>query len=161
MIAVPVLQAQGCIGEADYVAAQFLHLRPSPLIRSALALLVLAALIALALTQSVLLLAVLSGVAGYVLLAMPWRARRLYRRNPAIAAPQRLDVSADGLLFHRGGHDQLLRWDRIGRWRAGRGMVLLYPVQSGFYLLPASFFASDADYRRFLELLQRHAGTPA
>jgi hypothetical protein len=154
------LVAQGRIEEADYVAAQFLHLRPPPLVLGLLGLGLGAALVALALTRSPVLLSTLAVLATYGLLVMPWRARRRYRANPAIATPMALSVDEQGLHFDRGGRGQLLRWEQIGRWRGNRSVVLLYPVKSGFYLVPAAFFARPEDYEAFLSLLRQRVGEP-
>ena len=158
-IAAP-LQAQGSIGESDYVAAQFLHLRPAQPVLSLLGLAGVGALVALALTRSPVLLSTLAVLATYVVLLMPWRARRRYRASPAIATPQHLAVDAEGLRFDRGNHQQLLRWEHIGRWRGSRRLVLLYPVKSGFYLVPAAFFARPEDFDAFTALLQDRVGNP-
>jgi len=152
------LRAQGRISESDYVSAQFLHLRPAPVVLSLLGLVAVGLLVALALTQSVLLLATIAGVAAYVLLVMPLRARRLYRRSASIAAPQTIEIGAEGLSFQREKGPSLLRWSQIQRWRANRSLVLLYPVKSGFYLVPAAFFSQPGDFTAFVALLQQHAG---
>ena len=154
------LAAQGRLGEADYVAAQFLHLRPPPMVLSLLGLALIAAVIALALTRSVVLLSTLAVLATYGLLVMPWRARRRYRASPSIATPMALSVDEQGLHFDRGGRGQLLRWEQVGRWRGSRRLVLLYPVKSGFYLVPASFFARPQDFEAFVSLLQQRVGAP-
>ncbi|MDM4768817.1 YcxB family protein [Solimonas sp. SE-A11] len=154
------LAARGSLGEADYVAAQFLHLRPPPMVLSLLGLVLVAALIGLALTRSPVLLSTLAVLATYLLLVMPWRARRRYRASPGIAMPMALSVDEQGLHFDRGGRGQLLRWEQIGRWRGTRNLVLLYPVKSGFYLVPASFFARPQDFEAFVELLRQRVGTP-
>lgn len=151
-------RAQGNIGEGDYVAAQFLHLRPAPPVVTLLGLGIAGALVALALTRSVVLLSTLAVLATYLLLVMPWRALRRYRAMPAIAAPVRIVIDSDGLHFDRGGREQLLRWEKIGRWRGNRRVVLLYPVESGFYLVPAAFFERQEDFDAFTALLQDRVG---
>lgn len=153
------LVARGGIGEADYVAAQFLHLRPPPVALSLLALALAAAVVALALTRSVVLLSTLAVLASYGLLVMPWRARRRYRASPGIATPMVLSVDEQGLHFDRGGRGQLLRWEQVGRWRGSRRLVLLYPVKSGFYLVPAAFFERPQDFEAFVALLRQRVGT--
>ncbi|AXQ27648.1 YcxB family protein [Solimonas sp. K1W22B-7] len=153
------LRAQGRIGEGDYVAAQFLHLRPGPLPLAALGLLVAGCVVGLALTRSPVLLSTCAALASYVVLVMPWRARRRYRANPAIARPVRIAIDAEGLRFDRGGREQALRWDQIGRWRGSRQLVLLYPVESGFYLVPAAFFARAEDFDAFTALLRDRVGS--
>lgn len=154
------LRAQGRIGEADYVAAQFLHLRPPPMVLSLLGLALGAAVLALALTRSPVLLSTLAVLATYGLLVMPWRARRRYRASPSIAAPMALSIDEQGLRFDRGGREQQLRWEQLGRWRGSRRVVLLYPVKSGFYLVPASFFERPQDFEVFVELLRQRVGSP-
>lgn len=154
------LRAQGSLGEPDYVTAQFLHLRPHPLLLSAAALLALAVLVTLALTQSVLLFSTCTALASYVLLVMPWRARRQYRRNPVIAQAVSIDIGDDGLCFHRSGGDRLLRWSQIQRWRGSKRQVLLYPTPGGFYAVPAAFFERTEDFTAFTGLLRQHVGEP-
>ncbi|HEY0916868.1 MAG TPA: YcxB family protein [Solimonas sp.] len=153
------LVAQGGIGEADYVAAQFLHLRPPPMVLSLLGLVLAAAVVGLALTRSPVLLSTLAVLATYLLLVMPWRARRRYRASPSIAAPLRLEADETGLRFDRGGgRVQSLRWEQIGRWRGSSRLALLYPMKSGFYLVPAAFFARPEDFEAFVALLKQHVG---
>ncbi|HSW11443.1 MAG TPA: YcxB family protein [Solimonas sp.] len=154
------LRAQGCISESDYVSAQFLHLRPVPPLLWLFVAVAIGLLVTMAVMQSVPLLAAASALAGYVLLVMPLRARRAYRRNPSIATPQTMDVQDDGLVFQRARGPQLLRWNQLQRWRMNRRLVLLYPSGKGFYLVPAALFPNEADFAAFTARLRQHAGDP-
>jgi len=151
---------RGQLKEDDYVAAQFLHLRPRPWLA-----LVGALLVVMMIGAALYAPTTAAGISGaliflivYFALLLPWKARRFFRQYRALGEPVAIEIRDDGLFFKRENGEGLVPWTHIVKWRASDKLLLLYPVANLFHLIPAHFFDRPEDFRTFLVLIEERLG---
>lgn len=155
-------QIQGQIREEDYLTAQRLHLRPRlPFL--ILGCVLFAVITPLALSKDVgeglLLFGVFALSLGLAFHSMFYRQpRRTFRQYKAIAEPQTIDVQGRGLYFKRANGEGLVPWQEIVKWRSNESLLLLYPANNVFYLIPRHFFSSGGEFSDFLTLVETKIG---
>ncbi|WP_140637245.1 YcxB family protein [Methylibium rhizosphaerae] len=150
--------AQGTISERDYVASQFLHLRPRPAL--AVVGLVLVALFAVGLVvaRSVAMWGVAAYLVGLFAVYIPWNAKRTYRQYKAIQEPVIIETSEEGLRFRRPNAQEVLPWSHVRKWRHSKHLVVLYPTANIFHLVPSHFFATQQLFGEFVAALKERIG---
>lgn len=149
---------EGQLTQNDYMAAQFLHLRPRPVF--AVIGVILLALYAWALTQkpSFLLVGVGIYLAVYFTLLIPWQVRRTFRQYKALSELISVEIRDDGLFFKKPNSEGLFPWAHIIKWKRNKKLLLLYPADNLFYVLPSSFFPSQEAFNEFLRVMEEKAG---
>lgn len=148
----------GTLSEKDYVAAQFLHLRPRPVFAFIGVFLLAAYALVLFVFPSLLTFGVAVYLVGSFLLYVPWRARRNFRQYAALSESVSVEVHPDGLRFTRKNGEGLLPWSEIRKWRRNQRLLLLYPASNIFHLLPSHFFASSEAYIEFINETEKRVG---
>ena len=148
---------KGTCTEQDFVASQFLHLRPRPWLAVAGIIIICLALWALLRAPSIwfgaaFLYLVLWG------LYIPFKAKRAFRQFKAMSEPTEIHVRDTGLFFKRTNGEGLVPWDEILKWRSNSKLVLLYPTSMVFYLVPAHFFDGAESYSAFIKIIQARVG---
>jgi hypothetical protein len=149
---------QGSLKEADYLAAQRLHVKPRPIFAVIGVLLVLVALAALYVSRSVSL-----GAALVVLLLLffvyePFKARRLFRQYKALSEPTTIELRDDGLYFSRQNGEGLVPWSHVLKWKSNDRVLLLYPASGLFYVLPSHFFKDIHAFKEFVTVVESRIG---
>jgi hypothetical protein len=154
------VRAEGIIAEADYVRSQYLYIRPSPGLGWAVIGVVIAALIIGAIVAS--LPWIIAGVAAYLalwlLVFIPWHAKKNYRQYKALSEPVSIEVRDDGLFFKRDNGEGLVPWSHIVKWRQNKTLVLLYPASNIFHLIPSHFFPTHEAYEEFVTVVKGRCG---
>lgn len=153
------LVIHGQIKEEDYVAAQFVHIRPRPLFAVVGILLVLSAILTVFIAGSVIVGAALAYFMLYFLVFIPYSARKNYRLYKAISEPVTVTIQEDGIFFKREGGEGLMKWSEIVKWRPSKKLVLLYPTNNLFYLLPSHIFSQESGFEAFKKLLEEKCGS--
>ena len=151
---------EGVVSERDYVAAQFLHLRPRrifSIIGVVLVTLFLAVTIAM---PSIYSFGVLSYLLGYFFIFIPWWAKKTYRQYKAASEPFSIELREKGLYFVRENAQGLIPWNEILKWKCNKKLLLLYPASSLFCVLPLSIFKSQDDTVAFQDELKKRVGKP-
>ena len=143
--------------ESDYIAAQFLHLRPRPVFAVMGVLIVILAFWALWMSRSLILLGCLAYLALWPCFLW-WNAKRLFREYKAMSEPLEMHVGDDGLYFRRKHGEGLIPWIEVIKWRANRRLVLIYPSTNIFHMVPSHFFDSPDAFRVFRETVQKRLG---
>ena len=150
---------EGNVKERDYVIAQFLHLRPRPIF-TIMGILLLAILI-WAIFKGLSSLYLFGAMAYLVLwffFYIPWRAKETYRQYKALSEPVSMEIRSDGLYFKRQNGEGLVPWSHIVKWRNNKELLLLYPANNVFYMIPDHFFANKEDYMAFIDTVKSHLG---
>lgn len=106
-------------------------------------------------------LAVLAWLGLQFFVYIPWRARKAFDQHKALSAPVNVTIREDGLFFDRERSSGLLLWSEILKWRTSDDLILLYPADHIFHLIPRHFFASDEEFAGFHETLKARIGRPA
>lgn len=151
---------QGSIKEADYVAAQWLHIKPRPVLAVVGILLLVLAVGLLIYKLDWGLLIALSILLSGVFIWRPYSARRAFRQYKALAEPMSIEVRDDGLYFKREPGEGVLPWSYIRKWKRDSKLLLLYPANNLFYLIPSHLFESDVAFSDFVRLIETKAGRP-
>jgi len=148
----------GVINEKDYVAAQFVHARPRPVFAAVGLVLIVAFIWAFAMDPSLVGFGVAVWLVGFFAIYMPWRAKRNYRQYKALSEPVSVEVKQDGLYFKRQTGEGLVPWSHVNKWRLGKALILLYPTNNVFYLIPSHFFPGQEAFLSFVAVLREHLG---
>jgi len=158
---------EGRIEESDYLAAQWLHLRPRRLMR---VLAIILGVLFLAggaaqiigwmqgdrpLSDALMLPFLLSVLAGYFLV-LRWQFKRSYRGYKAIKLPLHIEVSEAGL-YSRSEHGEVrLPWGLFQKYKENGRLLLLYQSGNLFHVLPKNLFKDAADMRRAQDVISRN-----
>jgi hypothetical protein len=81
-------------------------------------------------------------------------ARGLWRK-PSMQADRAGAITEQGLVYRTEGGDRLLAWPEFTRRRQAPGLVVLMTGPGALTILPRSFFADEAAWRRFQEALDK------
>ena len=87
-------------------------------------------------------------LAVYVLIVIPWHAKKTYRNYKALSLPVTVEVLDEGLRFESPTGNNLAPWDHFVKWRKNKNLILVYPTKRLFHLLPRHFFETSADFDR-------------
>jgi YcxB-like protein len=154
----------------DYLAAQRLHFRPRFAMRAALA--VLGGFLLAAFGQQIWTIAhhgvlprwwwmLPAGLAyGAVLFCffLPWKVGRIFKENPRLAEPMKIDLSDTGLLMESSRGQVRAPWSMLKSWKQNGSLILIYHSRVHFHIFPRRSFASAEDYAAAGELLKKHLG---
>jgi hypothetical protein len=103
-------------------------------------------------------------MAASIFILTPWRARRDYRLNPAIAEPMSITFTEEGLLRKNEAREvavtdkrgkllvrepALIPWSRFKKWKVNRHMLLLYLDWRTMVPIPKAWFASPQAFDEF------------
>jgi hypothetical protein len=148
----------GLLTEADYLAAQRLHMKP----RSAFAIVALA-LVALAVASFIaspswMLGAALAMLAATFFVYLPFNAKRTFRQYKALSEPTSIEVRDEGVYFKRETGEGLVPWSHVVKWRHSSTLLLLYPANRVFYLIPAHFFQDQSAFASFVSVIESKLG---
>lgn len=153
------MRIEGIVREADYIRSQYLHLRPRPVL-AALGILILGLLIwALLSVPGWILPAAVAYLSLVFLVILPYRGRRNYRQYKALSEPTTIELRDEGIFFKRTNGEGLLPWSQIIKWRESKTLVLLYPANNMFHLVPRHFFATPDAFATFKEALRSRVGS--
>jgi hypothetical protein len=150
--------AEGTITESDYVAAQFLHIRPRPIFAVIGILLVGMFAFVLVVKSSLIKFGILAYFIAWFAVYIPWQAKRVYRQYHALSKPVWMEIREDGLYFKRENAEGLVPWSEILKWRHGKRLLLLYPASNVFHIVPSHFFATPEAYVAFVETVKARLG---
>ena len=151
--------AQGTVTEGDYVRAQYLHMRPRRAFAVVGVLLLAAALWAMYVAPSWILGVGLGAIVVSLGISLPWLAKRTYRQYKALHLPVTIELRSDGLYFRRSHGEGLVPWDHVVKWRCNSRLVLIYPANRLFYLVPAHLFTSPQGFENFVVELTERVGS--
>jgi len=149
---------QGHLTEADYVTAQWLHIKPRPLVAVLVLLPLLAALTVMVLDRQWSLIATFIFLVVVYFAYLPFRSRRLFRQHKALAERISVEPRDEGLFFQRENANALVPWSYLMKWRSSDKLLLLYPTKGSFYMLPASLFTNQAAFEDFRRLIEAKLG---
>jgi YcxB-like protein len=152
------MEIHGQIKEKDYVAAQFVHVRPRPLLAVFGILLLAAAVWAMFNGSGTIIGAALAYFSLYFLIFIPYSAKKNYRLYQAISDPVTVTIQEGGINFKRENAEGLVKWSEIVKWRQSKNLILLYPTNNVFYLLPSHLFSSEDRFDEFKLLLTSKCG---
>lgn len=149
---------QGSLQEADYLAAQRLHIRPRPIFAVVGLMLLAVALVMLYASRSWTLALALAFLFVVLFVYEPFKAKRLFRQYKALSQRTIVEIRDNGLFFKHENGEGLVPWSHVIKWRSNDKLLLLYPASGLFYLLPSHFFPSPDAFREFVTQVQSKLG---
>lgn len=154
----------GTISFSDYLAAQWLHIRPRRWL--AIVGVVLLVLVIWALWWTFIRSnhhrhdsgdwVFLAAIAYLMLLPLIvwYKSRRTYRQRRDLHRPLSFSVLDAGLETQTEHSHGMKPWSDYHRWKEGKAIFLLYISDNFFQLIPKHLFANDADIASFRAILQ-------
>jgi len=160
---------EGQLTMAEFLRAQYLHLRPRPWVAIVGGVILGASLFVIGLSwalrssergipsSAVVLLGVLLYLAILFFGYLPWRFRRLFTQQKGLHGSFRLEF-ADGGVSASTAHGQAqCPWSHIHKWKEGRHLLLLYFSDAMFAIVPKRCFGTKEQLHEFTTLLSRNA----
>jgi len=155
---------RGELTGADYLSAQWLHMKPRRGYRIAgyvvmglfgvALLLVTAATIAEGDPHVLLTFCGPVFVLAAVFASKRHQLLRIYRRQIALQGEHRIEFSSSGLRAESSRARGELSWSMFIKYREGEEMFLLYQADNLFHMLPKRWFQGSAAIQAFRDLLQ-------
>ena len=169
-----VMVIQGTLQEVDYIAAQYLHMRPifafgvwgsrafKIFCLCLFGLVALGSVIGLlrnGLSSRELLSVIINLYLPFLFLVwFPYKFRRQFRGQRLLSFASVVEVRDDGLFFKKELSKNLLPWAHIHKWRHSDNIVLVYRAKHIFEVIPKHFFTNPAEFKGFVDILQRNHG---
>ncbi len=151
----------GQLKEVDYVAAQFLHLRPRPVFAVIGLILLCLAICAIVYVHSFWFLFGLIYLVVFFAVIIPFKAKRTFRQYKVMSEPVTMEVLEGGLFFKRTNGEGLVPWSHIVKWKNNKKLAILYPAGNLFYMVPNHFFAGPVEFEAFVATLKERLGKAA
>ena len=167
---VPLMKLNIQLTEEDYIKANYLHLRPSAVIKCAVCVLLLFVLFTLAVSVHV---AIghpeeiwtpvwISAMLAYLWLVfgfwMPRRCRKTFRQQKAMQVPHLYELT-DELFVNKAEYGETtLTWDYFRKWKEGKEVFTVYQSDRIMQIIPKRAFASPEEMAEFRELLTKKIG---
>lgn len=151
------MDVEGIITERDFIKSQFLHIKPNVTFTVlGLLICVLVLFVLIFISFSWLILAIVTYLLAYFFMYLPYRAKKIYRDYKVIQDKVHIIKREDGLLFRNSRGEGLLQWGDIKRIKTNSDLVLIYPTDVIYYIIPAHFFAEPSQFDDFsIELKQK------
>lgn len=164
------MKLAGQVTEKDYVASQWLHLRPRPIFKILLTLLLVLLMwvMGIAIHQwlngkgwepavgwvfgGILYFALILGV------VRPYKFRKIYRESKLLHDPFEWEFSDQGLVCKSVKGEARLSWDDFLKWREGKDLILLYQNRALMNILPKRGFESPESLEATLTLIRKKMG---
>jgi hypothetical protein len=89
---------------------------------------------------------------------IPYKARRTFRQYKALSEPLLVEVRTDGLFVKRDLGEGFIPWSHIIKWRSNKKLVLLYPAENVFHLIPLHLFDGPEAFNSFISTLKSNLG---
>lgn len=93
------------------------------------------------------------------LIAMPFRARRLFRQTGNSADPFDISWDAESITFTSEAWMQKSRWSDFPKWRENRQLFMLYINAMSFRIIPKRAFKDAATLAEFSALIRSKVGS--
>jgi len=154
----------------DYIRAQFLHLRPRPVIKWVGLLIVVAAL-ALGIQQLAFPpsgtitwapFAILGGLAYFAAIygiLLPLKTRKIYRQQKTLQEPYESEVTDEVYATVSVLGTTSMPWKEFHKYKMNKDMLLVYQSDVIYHMFPKRWFTED-QFTEFKAILQRQLGQP-
>ncbi|MCK5034476.1 MAG: YcxB family protein [Candidatus Sabulitectum sp.] len=95
------------------------------------------------------------------LIAMPFLAKRQYRKYKAIQEPVTVQLTDEGVNFTTADGGGIIRWEKLLKWRQNEKYILIYPMPKLFHIIPVRVADSGFDIQALVKLLESRVGKKA
>ncbi len=145
---------------SDFRQALFVHLRPRPGLKAAgiLVLILVAITFAWELAHptrwnvyTLILVGVLAYLAWLFFVFLPSCATRSYNQNKFLKHATTLRIDESGIHAESDLGNSTVPWDHLHKWKEGRNLILLYPMDSMYFVFPRRVFPG-ASWEEFRQL---------
>ncbi|MGJ8655150.1 MAG: YcxB family protein [Akkermansiaceae bacterium] len=153
---------------ADYVSAQFLHLRPRPVFKW-LGILLFGLSVLVIVYQVFFVFAVGRGsfpfipfgAIAYLVLSycvwLPYKSKKLFKQQKALSVPSDVEITEDYFVSTSSLGSAKLVWADFHKYRIGKDLILVYQNDAIFHMFPKRWF-TDGEYQELVEILQVNLG---
>ena len=154
----------------DYIRAQFLHLRPRPVIKWVGLLIVVAAL-ALGIQQLIFPpsgaitwtpFAILGGLAYFAIMycvLLPLKTRKIFKQQQTLQIPYESELTDDAFASVSVHGNATMPWSVFHKYKLNKNIILLYQSDAIYHMFPKRWFTEN-EFTEFRAILQRHLGQP-
>ena len=155
----------------DYVNANFVHMRPRPLIKWAGYFMLLLVVIVLPISifdtgadqkDGFIPVIIVAGLAYLVFLfgfMHPRRLKKIFSQQKMLHAPHSLNITDEAISTKSEVGEAKLTWNYFPKWKEGKNIFLLYQSDVMFHLVPKRCFASLEEMAQFRKLMLEKIGS--
>ena len=149
----------------DYKNAQWLHLRPKPIIKYIGIIILLMFIIGFIFTiydswiekNIDKKLLIFFGCTIYLVLFFfvyfPYKFKKYYKQQKLIKEPMEIDIQDLGIKLSSPSVNANLTWDNFIKWKEGKKLFILYQTDTLMNILPKRNFDTENDIIKFRQLL--------
>ena len=155
---------------SDYLAAQFVHIRPRPVFKwLTIGLILLAILIGLSQIMRGFSEGIkasdfiIFGGLAYLLLTygawLPYRSKKIFKQQKTLHEPYDVEITEDYFASTSSLGFSKISWSDFYKYRVGKDLILVYQSEVMFHMFPKRWFL-ETDYQKLTEILQGALGDP-
>ena len=157
----------------DYVNAQFLHMRPRPVIKFAGYILAILFAVVVIISVYRMLLHGNENIGSctffvivcslyllmYFRVLIPLRAKKIFKQQKTLHDPFETEISIEGIATTHPRGNFKMAWKDFHKYKVGRDLILVYQSDAIFHMFPKRWF-SDSEYAEFQQYLKEALGNP-
>ncbi|RLA46153.1 MAG: hypothetical protein DRR42_18690 [Gammaproteobacteria bacterium] len=161
-----MIEVKGMLQPSDYVRAQYLHIRPRPILK-AIGILILALVLWTAVysiwtrdfgtLDYLFYLAILFLILNFAVY-LPWKTRRIYKQQKSLQRELTFKFDDEGVSASNENAQSLTPWEDYLKWKHNDQLILLYFSDCMYHMVPKRLFADVADFDELRELLPHRIG---
>ena len=129
------MNCSGTVLESDYIAAQYLHMKPRKAFTIIGLVLIFLSTITLVIWFSWLMLACLGYLLVFYFILVPWRAAKTYRQYKAIQDPITIELKDSGILSSSKNGSGIIEWNAIRKIKK-KNTIIGLPSRFALSYLP-------------------------
>ena len=148
------MKVEGTVTLKDYVAAQYLHVKPRPVFKFIGVFLVSLFILTLFVSFSWGMVILIAYILAYFLLFIPWYSRTIYKQYKAIQLPFSVELNDLGLVFESSQNKSVLYWEDVNKFKKNKKVISIYPASAMFHVVPAHFFENNEQFLEFTKLVE-------
>lgn len=158
------------IEPSDYVRAQYLNLRPRPLIKWLVIILIaifllvfLHELFTRPIDRITALPFIVSAILVYLVITygvwLPYRTKKIYKQQKSLQEPYDAELSQDEFISSNSLGTARIKWADFHKYKVAKDMILVYQSDLIFHMFPRRWF-NEGEYEKLLEILKLELGEP-
>lgn len=161
----------GKIEAADYIAAQWLNMRPRKLMRIIIyCLLLLTGVVYSAMIKDMVVnddirmlpFWLITLVIGYLFVYfgwfLPWKTKKMYMQHKELQKPFELELSAETFHVRSEEGEAHTPWTEFHKWKEGKKLFLIYRSDNLFHIIPKRSFPTAEEETALRVILQEKIG---
>jgi hypothetical protein len=163
------MKITGMIEQDDYIAAQWVHMRPRKSMRIVLYGLLIIVIIVYGIAAKDVLwdrndaflfpFWLLTAGLGYFIVFFGWfipfKTKKVYRQHTALQKPFTIEITEEWFRAHSEEGENRTQWSELHKWKEGKRLFLVYRADNVFHMIPKRLLKKPDEVNFFRAVLQK------